>query len=151
MASDAPTNQEIASYAAVRYGRPTLDFAAAPSLFLTEDLRQEDFALAHRDLINDDLAQAEISESEAVAYRRQREADSAAAQAAERAAAQNACETREIQRAAVAQRAALEAKFRDAEAAAAAAVAQAEEYRQMLVSAAAEQERAEQEHMQAAA
>ena len=41
------------------------------------------------------------------------------------------------------QRAALEAKFRDAQAAAEAAMAQAEEYRQMLASAAAEQARAQ--------
>ena len=43
----------------------------------------------------------------------------------------------------MAQRAALEAKYRDAAAAAEAAMAQAEEYRQMLQSAGAEQNRAQ--------
>merc|ERR1712072_1139281 len=134
----------------VRYGRPTFDFAAAPSLFVSEDLRQEEFALAHRTNVNTALSDAEVYEAEAVAHRRQMESDAAAAAAAERAAARYACETREIERASVAQRSALEAKFRDAEAAAAAAAAQAEEYRQMLASATAEQQRAQAEHFQAA-
>jgi len=135
----------------VRYGRPTLDFAAAPSLFVTEDLRQEDFSLAHRSNINAALGQSEVYEAEAVAVRRKNEADAAAALAAERAAAAYAAETREIERAATAQRAGLEAKFRDAQMAAEAAVAQAEEYRQMLASSAAEQARAQAEHATAAA
>lgn len=142
------TTQLVAPTA--RYGRPTFDFAAAPSLFCTEDLRQEELALAHRNSINNSLGQSEVYEAEAVASRRSREAEAAAALAAERAAARHACETREIERASVAQRSALEAKFRDAEAAAAAAAAQANEYRQMLQSAAAEQQRAEQEHAIAA-
>jgi len=136
---------------AVRYGRPTYDFAAAPSLFVTEDLRQEDFSLAHRGNVNAALGQSEVYEAEAVSVRRQKETDAAAALAAERAAAAYAAETREIERAAVSQRAALEAKFRDAQAAAEAAMAQAEEYRQMLASAAAEQARAQNEHANAAA
>merc|ERR1712159_672456 len=135
----------------VRYGRPTFDFAAAPSLFVSEDLRQEEFALAHRTNVNTALSDAEVYEAEAVAQRRQMESDAAAAAAAERAAARYACDTREIERAAVSQRSALEAKYRDAEAAAAAAAVQAEEYRQMLASAAAEQQRAEAEHATAAA
>merc|ERR1711898_84649 len=123
------TETAVAGFAnpTVRYGRPTFDFAAAPSLFVSEDLRQEQFSLAHRDNINNAHGQAEVFEAEAVAARRQSEADAAAALAAERAAARYACETREIERASVAQRSALEAKFRDAEAAAAAAAAQAEE------------------------
>merc|ERR1711939_73182 len=93
----------------VRYGRPTFDFAAAPSLFVSEDLRQEEFALAHRTNVNTALSDAEVYEAEAVAQRRQMESDAAAAAAAERAAARYACETREIERAAVSQRSALEA------------------------------------------
>lgn len=138
------------SFPAVRYGRPTYDFAAAPSLFVTEDLRQEDFSLAHRNNVNVALAQSEVFEAEAVAARRQKEAESAQAQAAERAAAKYAAETRAIETAAVAQRSALEAKYRDAQATAEAAMAQAEEYRQMLASAAAEQARAQAEHANAA-
>jgi hypothetical protein len=134
----------------VRYGRPTFDFAAAPSLFVAEDLRQEDFSLAHRNNINSVLAQAEVFEAEAVSVRRNKESDAARALAEERAAARYAAETREIERASVAQRASLESKFRDAEMAAQAAAAQAEEYRQMLASASAEQQRAGAEHAKAA-
>merc|ERR1712216_638588 len=122
----------------VRYGRPTFDFAAAPSLFVAEDLRQEDFALAHRNNVNSVLAQSEVFEAEAVAVRRAKEGEAAEALAEERHAARYAAETREIERASVSQRASLEAKFRDAEMAAQAAAAQAEEYRQMLASATAE-------------
>lgn len=134
----------------VRYGRPTFDFAAAPSLFVAEDLRQEDFALAHRNNVNSVLAQSEVFEAEAVAVRRAKEGEAAEALAEERHAARYAAETREIERASVAQRASLEAKFRDAEMAAQAAAAQAEEYRQMLASATAEQQRAQAEHSKAA-
>merc|ERR1711871_59599 len=144
------TMAELATTYPTRYGRPTFDFAAAPSLFVSEDLRQEDFALAHRNNVNTALGQAEVYEAEAVAVRRQKETDAAAASAAERAAASYAAETREIERASVAQQAALEAKFRDAQQAAEAAMAQAEEYRQMLASAAAEHSRAQAEHAQAA-
>merc|ERR1711871_1071586 len=140
------TMAELATTYPTRYGRPTFDFAAAPSLFVTEDLRQEDFSLAHRNNVNAALGQSGVYEAEAVAVRRAKETDAAAALAAERAAASYAAETREIERAAVAQRSALEAKFRDAEAAAAAAMAQAEEYRQMLASATSEQSRAQAEH-----
>merc|ERR1711939_413564 len=111
----------------VRYGRPTFDFAAAPSLFVAEDLRQEDFALAHRNNVNSVLAQSEVFEAEAVAVRRAKEGEAAEALANERHAARYATETREIERASVAQRASLEAKFRDAEMAAQAAAAQAED------------------------
>merc|ERR1740138_1882337 len=85
------------SYAvpATRYGRPILDFAAAPSLYVTEDLRQESFALNHRDIINEDLEAAEISESQAVANRRQLEAMSQQYSAAERAAAAAAAQCEE--------------------------------------------------------
>merc|ERR1711968_400278 len=117
---------QVATYGAlpaVRYGRPTYDFAAAPSLFVTEDLRQEDFSLAHRNNINAALGQSEVYEAEAVAVRRAKETDAAAALAAERAAASYA---------------------------AAAAMAQAEEYRQMLASATSEQSRAQAEHANAA-
>merc|ERR1712216_1073326 len=81
------TETAVAGFAnpTVRYGRPTFDFAAAPSLFVSEDLRQEQFSLAHRDNINNALGQAEVFEAEAVAARRQSEADAAAAAAAAQA------------------------------------------------------------------
>merc|ERR1712028_138349 len=53
---------------ASRYGHPYFDFKAAPSLFMDEDLRQEDFSLAHRSVVRDGLAGAEV-ERAAVAQR----------------------------------------------------------------------------------
>merc|ERR1719504_363361 len=58
-----------------RFGRPLYDFSGAPSLFVTEDLRQEDFTLAHRSNINSALGQSEVYEAEAVAVRRQKEVE----------------------------------------------------------------------------
>merc|ERR1712188_190145 len=139
-----------AAMPAVRYGRPTYDFAAAPSLFVAEDLRQEDFSIAHRNNVHNALYQSEVYETQAVADRRQKEMEAAAALADERAAASYAAETRETERAAVSQRSALEAKFRDARHAAEAALAQAEEYRLLLATATAEQQRAQAEHVRAA-
>ena len=89
------------------------------------------------------LLSSQVYEAEAVAVRRQKEVEADAALQQERFTARYAAETREIERAAVSQRAALEAKYRDAAAAAEAAMAQAEEYRQMLQSAGAEQNRAQ--------
>ena len=136
---------------ASRYGHPHFDFKAAPSLFMDEDLQQEDFRLAHRVSIRDGLAAAEVYEAEAVHARRSAEETASSSAAAERSAARYAAETREIERAAVAQRAELEAKYQDAEVAAAAARQRADELRAMLVSAAQEQARAEAEHNTAAA
>merc|ERR1711939_1290698 len=87
---------------------------------MTEDLRQEELALAHRGMIHTNLDQAERLEADAVSVRRTSEKDAAAALAAERLAA------------------------------AYAAVAQAEEYRQMLQSAIAEEAKAETDRANAA-
>jgi hypothetical protein len=136
---------------ASRYGHPYFDFKAAPSLFLDEDLRQEDFSLAHRSVVRDGLANAEVAEAAAVAARRDAEANAQMLSAQERNAACYAAETREVERAAVAQRAELQHKYEDAEQAAMAARARADELRAMLASAAQEQARAQAEHASAAA
>ena len=134
---------------ASRYGHPYFDFKAAPSLFMDEDLRQEDFSLAHRSVVRDGLAGAEVAEASAVAARRDAEANAAMLSAQERNAARYAAETREVERAAVAQRAELQHKYEDAEQAAMAARARADELRAMLASAAQEQARAQAEHASA--
>merc|ERR1712167_15057 len=136
---------------ASRYGHPYFDFKAAPSLFLDEDLRQEDFSLAHRSVVRDGLAHAEVAEAAAVAARRDAESNAQMLSAQERNAARYAAETREVERAAVAQRAELQHKYEDAEQAAMAARARADELRAMLASAAQEQARAQAEHASAAA
>merc|ERR1719162_866098 len=64
---------------AARYGHPHFDFKAAPSLFMDEDLRQEDFSLAHRSVVRDGLAGAEVAE--ASASRRAATADASATSA----------------------------------------------------------------------
>merc|ERR1719162_2638112 len=64
---------------ASRYGHPYFDFKAAPSLFMDEDLRQEDFSLAHRSVVRDGLAGAEVAE--ASASRRAATADASATSA----------------------------------------------------------------------
>merc|ERR1712166_1402293 len=114
---------------AARYGHPHFDFKAAPSLFMDEDLRQEDFSLAHRSVVRDGLAGAEVAEASAVAARRDAEANASMLSAQERNAARYAAETREVERAAVAQRAELQHKYEDAEQAAMAARARADELR----------------------
>merc|ERR1711861_88498 len=76
--------------------------------------------------------------------------EAAAALQNERLTASYAAETREIERVAVSQRAALEAKHRDAQQAAEAAAHQAEEYRMLLATAIGEQQRAQAEHRAAA-
>merc|ERR1712028_309050 len=53
---------------AARYGHPHFDFKAAPSLFMDEDLRQEDFSLAHRSVVRDGLAGAEVAEASATLW-----------------------------------------------------------------------------------
>merc|ERR1719473_566198 len=114
-------------HVAARYGHPYFDFKAAPSLFLDEDLRQEDFSLAHRSVVRDGLAHAEVAEAAAVAARRDAESNAQMLSAQERNAARYAAETREVERAAVAQRAELQHKYEDAEQAAMAARARADE------------------------
>eukprot|EP00656_Telonema_subtile_P038289 TRINITY_DN42_c0_g1_i3.p1 TRINITY_DN42_c0_g1~~TRINITY_DN42_c0_g1_i3.p1 ORF type:complete len:280 (-),score=56.24 TRINITY_DN42_c0_g1_i3:255-1094(-) len=144
--ADGGQTQIVAGPQASRYGHPHLDFKAAPSLFMDEDLSQEDFRLAHRLNVRNHLAAAEVYEAEAVNTRRNAEDSAASLAAAERSAARYAAETREIERGAVAQRAELEAKYQDAEVAAAAARNRADELRAMLASAAQEQARAQNEH-----
>merc|ERR1712022_104275 len=115
------TSDPTVSLATVRDGRPVYDFAAAPSLFLEEDLRQEEEMLKHRLATCDALKQAECDEAAAVANRQKCEADAAAALANERQKAAIAAEAREIEVRAVEQRAAIEAAYADAEACARAA------------------------------
>merc|ERR1740133_4791 len=134
---------------AARYGHPHFDFKAAPSLFMDEDLRQEDFSLAHRSVVRDGLAGAEVAEASAVAARRDAEANASMLSAQERNAARYAAETREVERAAVSQRAELQHKYEDSEPSAIAARARADELRAMLASAAQEQARAQAEHASA--
>merc|ERR1712017_66476 len=91
------TSDPTISLATVRDGRPVYDFAAAPSLFLEEDLRQEEEMLKHRLATCDALKQAECDEAAAVANRQKCEADAAAALANERQKAAIAAEAREIE------------------------------------------------------
>merc|ERR1711918_309731 len=99
------TSDPTISLATVRDGRPVYDFAAAPSLFLEEDLRQEEEMLKYRQGTCAALKQAECDEAAAVAHRQKCEA-----------------EAREIEVRAVEQRAAIEAAYADAEACARAAM-----------------------------
>merc|ERR1712166_917849 len=116
------TSDPTISLSTVRDGRPVYDFAAAPSLFLEEDLRQETEMLKYREATCAALKQAECDEAAAVAHRQKCEADAAAALANERQKASIAAEAREIEVRAVEQRAAIEAAYADAEACARAAM-----------------------------
>merc|ERR1719352_1288326 len=58
------TSDPTQSLALTRDGRPYMDFAAAPSLFLEEDIRQENLLLAHRQKVCDDLKTSEITDAE---------------------------------------------------------------------------------------
>merc|ERR1711881_139671 len=136
------TSDPTVSLSTVRDGRPVYDFAAAPSLFLEEDLRQEEEMLRYRQGTCAALKQAECDEAAAVAHRQQCEADAQAALANERQKAAIAAEAREIEVRAVEQRAAIEAAYADAEACARAAMERCKELQHMLSSAATEQERA---------
>merc|ERR1711998_764024 len=91
------TSDPTVSLSTVRDGRPVYDFAAAPSLFLEEDLRQEEEMLKHRLATCDALKQAGCDEAAAVANRQKCEADAAAALANERQKAAIAAEAREIE------------------------------------------------------
>merc|ERR1711865_862576 len=136
------TSDPTISLSTVRDGRPVYDFAAAPSLFLEEDLRQETEMLKYREATCAALKQAECDEAAAVAHRQKCEADAAAALANERQKASIAAEAREIEVRAVEQRAAIEAAYADAEACVRAAMERCKELQHMLSSAATEQERA---------
>merc|ERR1712021_49369 len=135
------TSDPTISLSTVRDGRPVYDFAAAPSLFLEEDLRQETEMLKYREATCAALKQAEC-DAAAVAHRQKCEADAATALANERQKASIAAEAREIEVRAVEQRAAIEAAYADAEACARAAMERCKELQHMLSSAATEQERA---------
>merc|ERR1711881_790203 len=67
------TSDPTQSLALTRDGRPYMDFAAAPSLFLEEDIRQENLLLAHRRKVCDDLKTSEINEAQTVAARTEAE------------------------------------------------------------------------------
>merc|ERR1712166_1409063 len=81
------------SLATVQDGRPVYDFAAAPSLFVEEDLRQEKHMLEHRKNTCELLKAAEVMEAKTVATRIDCEN---AAQAAARAAINRAHELRDM-------------------------------------------------------
>merc|ERR1719198_1665209 len=151
MSSRYLTSDPTQSLALTRDGRPYMDFAAAPSLFLEEDIRQENLLLVHRQKVCEDLKTSEINEAQAVAARSEAERYAEAKIAEERSAAARAAEAREIEVRAVEQRSAIEAAYSDAEMQARAAIARAQELREMLQSARAEQERASGERASTAA
>merc|ERR1712166_594081 len=136
------TSDPTISLSTVRDGRPVYDFAAAPSLFLEEDLRQETEMLKYREATCAALKQAECDEAAAVAHRQKCEADACAALSNERHKSSIAAEAREIEVRAVEQRPAIEAAYADAEACARASMERCKELQHMLSSAATEQERA---------
>merc|ERR1712127_883939 len=109
------------SLATVQDGRPVYDFAAAPSLFVEEDLRQEKHMLEHRKNTCELLKAAEVMEAKTVATRIDCENAAQAALAAERAASAHA------------------------------AINRAHELRDMLSSAQSEQERASAERLRTSA
>merc|ERR1711957_809897 len=121
----------MGSLSTVRDGRPVYDFAAAPSLFMEEDLRQETEMLKYREATCAALKQAECDEAAAVAHRQKCEADACAALSNERHKSSIAAEAR-----------AIEAAYADAEACARASMERCKELQHMLSSAATEQERA---------
>merc|ERR1712216_599562 len=91
------TSDPTQSLALTRDGRPYMDFAAAPSLFLEEDIRQENLLLVHRQKVCEDLKTSEINEAQAVAARSEAERYAEAKIAEERSAAARAAEAREIE------------------------------------------------------
>merc|ERR1712139_178944 len=121
------TSDPTQSLSLTRDGRPYMDFAAAPSLFLEEDIRQENLLLVHRHKVCEDLKQSEINEAQAVAARTEAERFAEQKIHEERAAAARAAEAREIEVRAVEQRSAIEAAYSDAEMQARAAIARAQE------------------------
>merc|ERR1712164_19522 len=145
------TSDPTQSLALTRDGRPYMDFAAAPSLFLEEDIRQEHHLLNHRQKVCEELKASEIVEATEVAKRVEAEKVAEQSIAQERNAAARAAEAREIEVRAVEQRAAIEAAYSDAEAAARAAIERCQELQHMLSSATSEQERASAARGEAAA
>jgi len=139
------------SLATVQDGRPVYDFAAAPSLFVEEDLRQEKHMLEHRKNTCELLKAAEVMEAKTVATRIDCENAAQGALAGERASAAHAAEAREIEVRSVEQRSAIEAACTDAEASARAAINRAHELRDMLSSAQSEQERSSAERLRTSA
>merc|ERR1711981_950044 len=91
------TSDPTQSLALTRDGRPYMDFAAAPSLFLEEDIRQENLLLVHRQKVCEDLKQSEINEAQAVAARTEAERFAEAKIQEERAAAARAEQERASQ------------------------------------------------------
>merc|ERR1711959_800755 len=91
MSSRYLTSDPTQSLALTRDGRPEMDFAAAPSVFLEEDIRQENLLLAHRQQVCQNLQEAENKlsvmtqariDNETLAERRIAEERAAAAAAA---------------------------------------------------------------------
>merc|ERR1712188_177076 len=132
MSSRYLTSDPTQSLALTRDGRPYMDFAAAPSLFLEEDIKQENLLLAHRQKVLEELKHAENVEHENVEIRKEAERVAEMMIANERAAAARAAEAREIEVRAVEQRSAIECAFSDAEMQARAAIARFQELRCML-------------------
>jgi hypothetical protein len=145
------TKDPTLSLATAQDGRPVYDFAAAPSLFVEEDLRQEEHMLQHRQKTCELLQAAEVMEAQTVANRMASEEQSDAATASERAAASTAAECREIEVRSVEQRSAIEAACNDAQQAARAAIQRVHELHDMLDSAQKEQERASAERARTSA
>merc|ERR1712057_75567 len=135
MSSRYLTSDPTQSLALTRDGRPEMDFAAAPSVFLEEDIRQENLLLAHRQQVCQNLQEAENKLSVMTQARIDNETLAERRIAEERAAAAVAAENREIEVRAVEQRSALAAAASDAEMQARAAIARAQELRELLVSA----------------
>merc|ERR1711907_469904 len=129
------TSDPTTSLATVREGRPEMDFSAAPSLFLEEDVRQEEMLLHHRRTTLINLQRAEQDEAVAVGVRKNAEKKAEEKIAIEREQAAKAAESREVEVRAVEQRAAIEAAYSEAELQARAAIARAPELREMLQSA----------------
>merc|ERR1711924_363995 len=109
------TSDPTQSLSLTRDGRPYMDFAAAPSLFLEEDIRQENLLLVHRQKVCEDLKQSEINEAQAVAACTEAERFAEAKIQEERAAIARraeatAVEARRAQDCAYSERKSLEAK-----------------------------------------
>merc|ERR1712216_716350 len=136
------TSDPTQSLALTRDGRPQIDFAAAPSIFLEEDLARERELLEHRGRVYEDLDTAEKNETAASDARKHAEQNAEARIAEERMAAARAAEAREIEVRSVEQRSAIEASYSDAEMQARCCIARAQKLREMLDQARQEQAKA---------
>merc|ERR1712167_67123 len=132
MANRYLTSDPTQSLALTRDGRPQIDFAAAPSIFLEEDLARERELLEHRGRVREDLDTAEKNETAASDARKVAEQVAEASIAEERMAAARAAEAREIEVRSVEQRSAIEASYSDAEMQARCCIARAQKLRDML-------------------